>query len=159
DHQEFKSELFSTQAFTEMMIELDTAGDKRTLIVPTSANSMHELMNAGANYLTKSDLSIIGKESWKDLVPGSSLQKNCWNGGINMGKDLDRAWIRIGLVTDNSPENTGGICPTPNSYIGIGGKNDEIPTLDLSVGNYGKGHGNYEDGEKSIASFGYVFIR
>ncbi|MCP4522898.1 MAG: hypothetical protein GY828_01630, partial [Candidatus Gracilibacteria bacterium] len=47
DHQEFKSELFSTQAFTEMMIELDTAGDKRTLIVPTSANSMHELMNAG----------------------------------------------------------------------------------------------------------------
>lgn len=89
-----------------------------------------------------------GRDAWKKLVSGSSLQPKCNREGFNV---LNMA--RIGIVS-NQDNN----CNSPESRIGFGtagsscGQNDKN-----SAGNEARCGG--DNGNKSIKGFGYVFVQ
>ena len=66
--------------------------------------------------------TTAGKDEWKSLIDGSSLQANCNKEGYNFHKghsDVESGFIymkiRIGIVANNQND-----CDTPNTCIGFG---------------------------------------
>ena len=102
--------------------------------------------------------TTFGKEAWKSLIDGSSLQKNCNEEGFNIQMNYAvYAWrwytnIRIGLVANNQNN-----CDTCDSCIGFGtsvrGCEDDV--RNTTCGNMAFcNHLN----EKSTAAFGYILV-
>ena len=95
----------------------------------------------------------IGRQNWKSLISGSSLQRNCNKEGFNVVPDgfstNQHQHVRIGII-----ENDENKCNSCDSSLGLGGAGQYGQE---SSGNVAK-HGG-DNGDKNTAAWGYVFVQ
>ena len=96
----------------------------------------------------------IGRDAWKGLIAGGSLQNNCNLEGFNVRpvNNNGNHSVRIGIV-GNEQNN----CDSPDSRIGIGGIGTACGTLNNPTGNFAGCGG--DEGNKNLTAFGAVFVR
>ena len=119
----------------------------RNLKIDHSARSLYHLFKGNKYQPTK-----VGREAWKRLVKGGSLQARCNREGFNVYNPLMR--VRIGIVANQEND-----CVTPDSRIGFGaGSNDLGRGPGRSVGNEAIGFAP-DNGVKRTTAWGLVFVR
>ncbi|GMV38631.1 MAG: hypothetical protein AMXMBFR64_03470 [Myxococcales bacterium] len=146
DLTEAKLASFSTLPFTELRLGMRDGATTKWITVSKTAASLRDVMVGG--YQSTS----LGRNTWKSLINGSSLQANCNMEGFNAVCGGDTR-VRIGIVN-----NQEGDCNSCDSRLGFGG-----------TGTYcGQDGGNScgntatcspDNGDKSIRAFGYVMAR
>jgi hypothetical protein len=85
-------------------------GDFRAFSFSYPATSLYDLIADGNHRQTH-----VGREQWKSLISGSSLQSNCNQEGFNIYVDSYYTSVRLGLEANNEND-----CETPDSYVGLG---------------------------------------
>ena len=91
----------------------------------------------------------LGRNKWKWLISGSSLQDNCNKEGFNVYST--RARVRLGLIANNEND-----CDSPNSFIGLGTQYDSVEN---AAGNVAPDHPSPDNGEKNLKVMGYISVR
>ena len=145
---EAKLHTYHTFAFDRLCIGMKTKQATRWQKLDVVSDSLYSLIKGGVYHPT-----AIGRKAWKELIPQSSLQRNCNKEGFNVrvsnNKKITR--IRIGIISNQ--ENN---CNTPDSRIGIGGAGTYCgQDGSISVGNTARCLA--DNGDKNIKSFGYIF--
>eukprot|EP00118_Oscarella_pearsei_P025261 m.307853 g.307853 ORF g.307853 m.307853 type:complete len:253 (+) comp42938_c0_seq1:142-900(+) len=107
-------------------------------------DSLKAVISPGEYVETKS-----GRDAWKQLVDGSSLQSNCNKEGFNIESTRS---VRIGIIGNEQED-----CQTPDSHIGIGSKGDNWRLGRVPTGNDAAWYA--DNGDKTIRTYGFVFIR
>jgi hypothetical protein len=153
---EAKLQPFLSMGFTSMRVTMVTGTSRNSILLALTAPSMLSALSSAVPMRTSA-----GRGAWKGLLPGSSLEANCNEEGLNLGvvatPPIFFARVRIGIVANNEDE-----CLTPDSWLGIGGLGPEGPSVPngfapSTVGNRVAFAG--DNGEQSIAAFAYVFVR
>ena len=98
----------------------------------------------------------MGRNGWKEMVQGASLQRNCDLEGINVASATGVKFARIGIISNNEDN-----CRTPDSYIGIGlnprlGCAITLPSI--VCGNYAT-CGSDNGDNVAIATMGYILVK
>ena len=101
----------------------------------------------------------LGKDTWKSLIAGSSLQNNCNDEGFNLKCESSHSSmrVRLGFVANN--ENH---CNTCDSYIGFGAylfrhsRVKPVPTCGNLAVSYTASH---YDKNTRLPAFGYIFVQ
>ena len=146
DLSEAKLASFHTLPFSELRVGMRVGSTVNWVTIPKSAASLRDVMAGGFQSTS------VGRNGWKALISGSSLQPNCNQEGFNSVCGGDTK-VRIGIVN-----NQEGDCGSCDSRLGIGG-----------TGAYcGQDGGNTcgntatcspDNGDKSIRAFGYILAR
>jgi hypothetical protein len=150
DGQEAKLLSWNDVPFTQIRVGMASAGGTtQWLVLSQGSTSLHDLFSGGYT------ASTSGRDAWKGLLAGSSLQPNCNMEGFGVEPAPDPAGrVRLGILGNNEDD-----CTSSDSWLGIGGSgagcNGAPPST--SVGNVaGCGADN---GDVDIAAFGYVMVR
>lgn len=117
--------------------------------VPLAGDSLHALISPGMLVPTN-----VGRDTWKSLIAGASLQLNCNLEGLNVapsGNTMDHR-IRIGILGNDQNE-----CNSPNSRIGIGGDGNKCSALPNATGNFAGCQA--DNGDVNSIGFGVVLVR
>ena len=95
----------------------------------------------------------LGRDTWKSLIGAdASLQKVCNKEGFNvMDNSTESAKARIGFIADD----VDNVCQNTDSRIGFG--TGGRPTDAISCGNAAAF--NPDNGDKNIASMGYILVQ
>ena len=112
------------------------------ILIDHTAASLFSIIADGKFRATK-----LGRQTWKNLIRGSSLQLNCNREGFNVNTSGQR--LRIGIATNNEKD-----CSSNDSSVGLG-RTGAYGTE--SCGNVAR-HGG-DNGNKNIATWGYIFVR
>ncbi len=99
--------------FTKMCLGMRVGDETKWVLVNQQAVSLHSLL-ASITYQETN----IGREKWRSLLYGSSLQLKCKMEGFNVVSPTgtnDAAITRIGIISDNNND-----CSSCNSRIGFG---------------------------------------
>ncbi len=149
DRTEAKLETWNSVPFTEVLMGMEQpignmgALDLKYVTIPMERPSLYAIFNPGAFVATN-----IGRDAWKSLITGSSLQTNCNREGFN-----NAPRTRIGIFSNQEND-----CNTPDSYIGIGNLNGGCSgVLEARVGNMASC--TPDNGNKSLVGFGVLFVR
>ena len=107
------------------------------------ASSLYDLIADGKYRQTH-----LGRNKWKSLIAGSSLQRKCNREGFNVYHHIAR--VRLGIFSNQ--ENG---CHSPDSFIGLG---------TYRWGNRGNTAGNVaccspDNGDKNLKVMGYILVR
>ena len=105
-----------------------------------SASSLYSLIADGEYRQTN-----LGRNKWKWLISGSSLQYNCNKEGFNVYSEYSR--VRLGLIANNQND-----CETPGSFIGLGARKKN------AAGNAASRR-SPDNGEKNLKAMGYILVR
>ena len=146
DHEETKLPTYWSTPFIKICLGMKVGGETRFLLLEQAAPSLHSLIADGVYRKTS-----LGRNSWKSLVPGASLQVNCNIEGFNTrGSRNGASRARIGFVANNEND-----CSSPDSRIGFGteGNHDNSNSCG-NVANY-----QPDNGDKRIKAMGYIFIQ
>ena len=146
DHEETKLPTYWSTPFTKICLGMKVGGQTRFLLLEQAAPSLHSLIADGVYRSTS-----LGRNAWKSLVPGASLQVNCNKEGFNSrasNNGFSRA--RIGFLGNNAND-----CELPDSRIGFG--TEGFPDDSNSCGNAAVYGG--DNGDKSIKAMGYIFVQ
>ena len=143
DNREFKGSTFWRTSFTEICVGMKYEENLKAFSFSYSASSLYSLIANGEYRPTH-----LGRNKWKWLISGSSLQHNCNQEGFNVYNKLTR--VRLGLIANNQND-----CKTPDSFIGLGahwhwGGN--------AAGNAAR-HPSPDNGEKNLKVMGYILVR
>ncbi len=138
--------------FTKMCLGMRVGDETKWVSVDQQAVSLHSLMASNTYQETN-----IGKEKWKSLLHGSSLQLNCNMEGFNVvsptGKRGD-AITRIGIISNNEND-----CNTCNSRIGFGSAGSRKTQNDNnSCGNEAWSYRS-DNGEQHIEANCYILVQ
>ena len=146
DHEETKLPTYWSTPFTKICLGMKVEGQNRFLLLNQTASSLHSMIADGVYRKTS-----LGRNSWKSLVPGASLQVLCNKEGFN-SRDLKNgaSRARIGFVGDDKHD-----CKDPDSRIGFG--TEGWPDDSNSCGNVAKYRA--DNGNKWIKAMGYIFIQ
>ena len=136
DNREFKGSTYWRTSFKEICIGMKYNGYLRAFSFSYPASSLYSLI-ADGNYRQ----THLGRNKWKSLIAGSSLQPNCNREGFNAYNYYARA--RLGLTTNNEND-----CNTPDTFIGLGAYSHQ---------NVGNAAGNV--GDKNLEVMGYILVR
>ena len=155
DGTEAKLASFSTVPFTEVRVGFAVGNSLQWLVLPKTANSMLEVMKGAYQ------ASAAGRNAWKNLIPGSSLQLNCNKEGFNVldpcSWDTTAAGVaraRIGIIGNEQID-----CCSADSRIGIGTMGGYCgQDTNNSAGNEASPC-TPDNGEKHIKAVGYVMVR
>ena len=156
DHTEAKLAGWNVLAFDEVMVGIEYMIDDNQnpptmnyVVLPTASTSMFDLMSPNTPTMTN-----IGRDAWKGIIAGGSLQPNCNLEGFNIQPNPNPGHhsVRIGIVGNNE-----GDCNTTDSRIGIGGVGTACGTLADPVGNFAGCGG--DEGNKNLTAYGAVFVR
>ena len=118
------------------------------------ASSLYSVMADGTFRATSA-----GRSAWKTLINGSSLQLNCNKEGFNI-KELNNVQIsaRLGLIANNEYN-----CLSSDSWIGYGVSYTTTCILGFvsstSCGNEANCLTSADNGDKTIAAFGYFLVQ
>ena len=146
DHEETKLPTYWSTPFTKICLGMKVGGQTRFLLLNQTASSLHSLIADGVYRKTS-----LGRNSWKSLVPGASLQVLCNKEGFNSRDSKNGASrARIGFVGDDKHD-----CKDPDSRIGFG--TEGYPDNSNSCGNVAKYQP--DNGNKWIKAMGYIFIQ
>ena len=110
---------------------------------PYSASSLYSLIADGEYRKTN-----LGRNKWKWLISGSSLQYNCNKEGFNVYNELSR--VRLGLIANNEND-----CETPGSFIGLGAHR----SWDTNAAGNAATRLSPDNGEKNLKAMGYILVR
>ena len=107
------------------------------------ASSLYSLIADGKYRQTH-----LGRNKWKSLISGSSLQRNCNREGFNVYRELARA--RVGIIANQEND-----CSTPDSFIGLGTYHW------LNMQNAAGNAASYspDNGDKNLKVMGYILVR
>ena len=108
------------------------------------ASSLYSLIADGRYRQTH-----LGRNKWKSLISGSSLQHYCNREGFNVYNQF-HARARLGLIANNQNN-----CNTPDSFIGMGTHHWM---------NMGNAAGNAaccspDNGDKNVKVMAYILVR
>ena len=153
DCEETKLSTYWSTSFKELCVGMKVGDDVKFISIDHPASSLYDLIADGVYRGTN-----VGREKWKSLISGSSLQRNCNKEGFNVGGDNHLAKVRIGII--GNQENN---CHSPDSYVGFGGP----PASQHNYCETGKaittcGNSaacNPDQGVKEIQAIGYIFVR
>ena len=134
-------------SFNNLCVGMKVGHDAiRWLKVPKKANSLYNLIADGRYRATH-----LGRNAWKSLLKGASLQRNCNKEGFNAYHRGARA--RIGIISNQEND-----CNSPDSRIAFGGEGGYCgQNNNHSVGNEAKCHP--DNGDRSTAAFGYILAQ
>ena len=140
--------------FNKICLGMKVNGATKWIALNYTTNSLHSVIEDGAFKGT-----TFGKEAWKSLIDGSSLQDNCNVEGFNIQMNYavyQWRWymnIRIGLVA-----NEQNSCNSCDSCIGFGtsvsGCGDDVRST--TCGNMAVCD---QLNNKNTAAFGYIFVQ
>jgi hypothetical protein len=143
DNTEAKLDTYSHSPFTKLCLGLKTSGVTNWMPMEYRASSLYSLVADG-----KFRETHYGRNIWKNLIRGSSLQRNCNREGFNV-----LSMARIGIVSNQEND-----CNSPDSRIGFGtGGNQGGQNGRHSAGN--EARHSPDNGDKSTTSFGYIFAQ
>ena len=143
DNREFKGSTYWRTSFTEICVGMKYEENLKAFSFPYSASSLYSLI-ADGKYRQKN----LGRNKWKSLIFGSSLQYNCNKEGFNVYSLGPR--VRLGLIANNEND-----CDSPNSFIGLGAKHTKEKN---AAGNVAKKY-SPDNGEKNLKVMGYILVR
>lgn len=154
DDQETKLPTYWSTSFKELCVGMKVRAELNFVSINYSANSLHSLIADGKYRQTN-----IGRQKWKSLISGSSLQSNCNLEGFNIvrGSLTENVRTRLGVV-GNEQEN----CASPDSFLGFGGKNESTychPRQDFPTICGNLAYCEPDNGNKDIKSMGYILVR
>ncbi|XP_048586420.1 uncharacterized protein LOC116618647 [Nematostella vectensis] len=135
DKNETKLSTFWGVSFENLCLGMSYSGGLRHGLLTYRATSLYDVIADGTYRGT-----TAGRAMWFGLLAGSSLQNNCNREGFN---PLGR--IRLGIMSNQEND-----CNSPDSYIGFGYGS-------LASGN--SCHLTCNNGEKTIYTFGYIFVK
>ena len=137
---ETKTAAYWTIPFKEACIGMKNGNKYNWILISHRSSSFYDTIADGKYRPTN-----LGRQTWKSLISGSSLQPNCNREGFNV-----RTWqlLRIGISSNNEND-----CNTNDSSLGIGKTSTYQPyTRQRSCGNFLAGH-------KDIAAWSYIFVQ
>jgi hypothetical protein len=139
--------------FNKICLGMKVNAATKWIALNYTTNSLHSVIEDGTFKET-----TFGKEAWKSLIDGSSLQEHCNEEGFNIqGVYPSFLWqrnmnIRIGLVANN--ENHCGSCDSCIGFgISVGGCLGVIRST--TCGNMVCRLAN----NKNTAAFGYILVQ
>ena len=158
DRQEAKLESYAAVPVSEVLIGMESpvGSDPAPLelnwiTVPTGGGSLRAVIEPSMYIPT-----AVGRDTWKGLLEGASLQPNCNREGFNvMGESgmPQHHRIRIGIIANEQDD-----CNSPNSRIGIGGAGEGVcNTWNNSTGNFAGCEA--DNGDVNSIGFGVVLVR
>ncbi|KAK3699606.1 hypothetical protein QZH41_014315, partial [Actinostola sp. cb2023] len=150
DHQETKLPTYWTLPFTRLCLGMKSQFQSKPnwIRLNYKASSLYSVI-ADNRYRR----FTLGRNRWKSLIPGSSLQKNCNQEGFNSFYSLEK--VRIGILSNQEND-----CKSPDSRLGFGGAgtNCGVRTDDsISTGNKARCGG--DNGNKVIKTLGYILAQ
>ena len=147
DKKETKLPSYWTTPFTKICLGMKVGSVTNFVMINTAAPSLHSLIADGAYR----NVTHLGRDAWKSLLPDPSLQVHCNVEGFNVQEPSASFWpvARIGIVGNNE-EN----CDSPDSRIGFGtaGHPRAAITCGIAAG-YGA-----DNGDRYVEAMGYIFI-
>ena len=117
----------------------------RFILVHRQASSLYSLIADGQHRATS-----LGRDQWKSLIAGSSLQRNCNEEGFNSeppSSGYDR--IRIGIIGNEQND-----CSSPDSFVGYGSSMSSC-----SCGNCVRCCYQPDNGNRHTPALGYILIQ
>ena len=143
DNQEFKGSTYWRTSFTEICVGMKYEENLKAFSFSHSASSLYSLIADGEYRKTN-----LGRNKWKWLISGSSLQYNCNKEGLNVYSEHSR--VRLGLIANNEND-----CETPGSFIGLGAHwNKETNAAGNAASRLSP-----DNGEKNLKVMGYILVR
>ena len=145
DYEETKLPTYWSMPFTRICLGMKVGGEMKFLPIDREAPSLHSLI-ADGNYRS----TTVGRDGWKGLVTGSSLQWRCNREGFNVDADWGGySKARIGIIANDQDD-----CNLTDSRIGFG--TGGYPDDGNSCG-YVSRHGG-DNGDRDAKAMGYIFI-
>eukprot|EP00118_Oscarella_pearsei_P015905 m.147719 g.147719 ORF g.147719 m.147719 type:complete len:298 (+) comp38471_c0_seq1:224-1117(+) len=146
DNNEAKLPSFWTLPFSQLRLEMTAGHARKHVTLQKSAKSFYHIMFGSRYHPTN-----IGRNTWKSLIPDSSLQPHCNKEGFNVRLGNS---VRIGILSNQEND-----CLSPDSFIGFGVQStscrrDFRPN---SCGNMASC--TPDNGDKNIFAMGYIFAR
>ena len=147
DDQETKLPTYWSTSFNEMCIGMKVENDLNFVRFRYPASSLYNLIAAG-NYRQIN----IGRQKWKSLITGSSLQSNCNKEGFNAPSPN----VRLGILGNNEND-----CSNPDSFLGFGGPVTNRNIQGLLFSNTAGNFAVYspDNGNKNTHAMGYILVR
>jgi hypothetical protein len=140
--------------FNKICLGMKVDGAIKWIALNYTTNSLHSVIEDGTFKET-----TVGKEAWKSLIDGLSLQEYCNVEGFNIqGVYTHKEWqwnmnIRIGVVANNEKN-----CDSCDSCIGfgtsVGGCENDVRST--TCGNMAVCH---QLNNKNTAAFGYILVQ
>ena len=119
-------------------------GYLRAFSFPYPASSLYSLIADGKYRQTH-----LGRDKWKSLISGSSLQSNCNREGFNVYHS-DHARVRLGIFSNQEND-----CHTPDSFIGLGTyRHGNVENTAGNVATHSP-----DNGDKNLKVMGYILVR
>ena len=145
DDQETKLPTYWNTPFTKICLGMKVGEVTKFFVLNQKASSLYALIADGKYRKTS-----LGREGWKKLITGSSLQNNCQKEGFNvLSVNAGSSRAQIGIFGNNGID-----CTSSDSQIGFGTARYNTN----SCGNVAKHGGNIYTGDKFIKAMGYVFV-
>ena len=120
-------------------------GNLRAFSFSYPASSLYDLIADGRYRPTR-----LGRNKWKSLISGSSLQRNCNREGFNV-YHTNLARVRLGIFSNEQNH-----CNTPDSFIGLGGGYPRWKVIN-PAGN--AACCSPDNGDKNLKAMGYILVR
>ena len=143
DNREFKGSTYWRTSFTEICVGMKYEENLKAFSFPYSASSLYSLIADGEYRKTN-----LGRNKWKWLISGSSLQYKCNKEGFNVYNE--RVRVSLGLFANNQNG-----CKFPDSFIGLGA---HWKWETNAAGNAARHH-SPDNGEKNLKAMGYILVR
>ncbi|XP_028411770.1 uncharacterized protein LOC114534514 [Dendronephthya gigantea] len=152
DGREYKGSTYWKTSFKEICVAMKYGGQLRALSFSYPASSLYDLF-ADGNYRH----IHIGRSQWKQLIHGSSLQRNCNKEGFNVIHGNYGVKIRLGIIANQEND-----CDTPDSFLGLGA-NERVRFCGFREP-FRNAAGNVatcssDNGNKNIKGMGYILVR
>ncbi|XP_028411790.1 uncharacterized protein LOC114534527 [Dendronephthya gigantea] len=152
DNREFKGSTYWKTSFNEICVAMKYGGQLRALSFSYPASSLYDLIADGDYRQTH-----VGRSQWKQLIQGSSLQRNCNREGLNVFYSGATVKVRLGIIANQQND-----CRTPDSFIGLGG--NERPWVCSKILSSYNIAGNVascspDNGDKNLKAMGYILVR
>ena len=145
---EAKFPAFNHVSFTAMCIGMQSTGSTKWLKITLTSTSLLHLFSSAEYHQTN-----ISRQTWKSLIPNSSLQLGCSREGLNVKDENNRLRARIGIIGNNE-EN----CQTPDSFLGLGAPYYGFTTShNIYSGNFA--YWSPDNGIKAVPAFGYILVK
>jgi hypothetical protein len=148
DNTEAKLASYWTLPFTELRLGMKESGITRWIIIKYRGLSVFTLIADGQYRRT-----TVGKNTWRALLKGSSVQNNCNKEGFNVkgssSSQPRHSRVRLGVISNNQDH-----CNSPDSLIGFGAYDSETA---ISVGNFGDD--SSDNGRIQKPAMGYILAR
>ncbi|XP_028416390.1 uncharacterized skeletal organic matrix protein 5-like isoform X1 [Dendronephthya gigantea] len=153
DNREFKGSTYWKTSFKEICVAMKYSGQLRAFSYSHPASSLYHLIADGKYRQTH-----LGRAQWKQLIHGSSLQRNCNKEGFNVGIS-PYARVRLGYTANNEND-----CTTTDSFIGLGGDGGMYPftwcRFSVSLNTAGNlAQCAADNGNRNHKAMGYILVR